>query len=122
MTISEVINEVDALHRNAFDVSQKIAWLSQADSMVQRMVLEPYKGDNQTFSGYTTDTPGDTVLLMPAPFDAAYKHYLSAQIHQANQELDKYNNEIAQFDSLFNEYSAWYRRTHTISDGQRFRF
>ena len=122
MTINEVINEVDALHRNSFDVSQKVAWLSRADSIVQRMVLDGYENSGQAFSGYTSDTPGDTELLMPAPFDAAYKHYLSAQIHHENQEMDKYNGSISEFDALFNEYSAWYRRLHAVSRCQRFRF
>ena len=34
-------------------------------------------------------------LLAPAPYDGLYRHYVEAQIHYANGELERYNNAMA---------------------------
>ena len=31
----------------------------------------------------------------PAPYDGLYRHYVEAQIHYANGELERYNNAMA---------------------------
>ena len=33
--------------------------------------------------------------LRPAPYDGLYRHYVEAQIHYANGELERYNNAMA---------------------------
>ena len=34
-------------------------------------------------------------LLAPAPYDGLYRHYVEAQIHYANGELERYNTAMA---------------------------
>ena len=43
-----------------------------------------------------TDELADAApLLAPAPYDGLYRHYVEAQIHYANGELERYNNAMA---------------------------
>lgn len=41
------------------------------------------------------DTGEDTVLLVQPPYDELYRHYVEAQIHYANGEMERYNNACA---------------------------
>lgn len=64
------------------------------------------------FTGYDADTPGDTELLVPAPYDELYLWWLSAQIDYHNAELAKYNNSIALFNTGYSVYAELYNREH----------
>ena len=121
MTISEAISQADASLRNSVDAAQKISWLNLVDSTVKRMVLDEYSSTD-AFTGYTADTPGDTELLMPAPFDVGYVHFLIAQIYLNIKELDQYNNFLGMYYTDMDEYSKWYRRTHNSKTNSRFLF
>lgn len=60
---------------------------------------------------YTTDTPGTTELLMPAPYDKFYSYYIMREIDDLNQEMDKYNNDSAMFETRYRQAADWINRT-----------
>ena len=120
MTIMEAVRQVDVLKPNAYSIRQKIQWLSQLEAMVYRLVLG--KTEAGDFSGFGDETDTDTALAMPAPFDMAYLYWLEAQIHYANEDMDLYNRAIVQFNQVYAEYRADYRRTHGTGKTGRFRF
>lgn len=124
MTIIEAINRIDALIFNTYKQPDKIEWLSRLDSMVKRLIIDTHQGAESTsFSGYTVDTPLDTVLLVPAPYDEMYLRFLEAQIHYHNGEYDKYNNAIILYNTEFEAYQSYYNRTHMpVQRGRRFLF
>ena len=114
-TIREAIAMVDKLKANRVPEGEKIKWLSQCDSNIFLSVIgthEPGEGTPTEFHGYTEDTDIDTVLLAPPPYDELYKHYLEMQIDLTNMELAKYNNSSALYNSAYQNYAAWYNRTH----------
>ena len=89
-----------------------------------RHIIENHEGaDSIIFSGYTADTPLETVLLVPAPYDEMYLKWLEVQIHYHNGEYDKYNNAIMMYNTVFENYAAYYSRTHKpVQRGRRFLF
>ena len=124
MTIIEAINRIDALIFNTYKQPDKIEWLSRLDSMVKRLIIDTHQGAESTsFSGYTVDTPLNTVLLVPAPYDEMYLRFMEAQIHYHNGEYDKYNNAIILYNTEFEAYQSYYNRTHMpVQHGRRFLF
>lgn len=123
MKIIEAIQQVDALKPNAYSSTHKIAWLSRLEAMVKKLVIDEYVGgENIHFEEFRRDTNVDTDLFMPAPFDAAYLYWLEAQIHYSNEDIDQYNGAMMLFNSVFNEYKAYYKRNHVAKGAGRFLF
>ena len=124
MRIIEAINGLDSLKQNTYTQGDKIRWLSSLDWMVKKQVIDCHEGGDQvSFDGYHEDTKVDTVLLIPAPYDEAYLRWLEAQIDYANGEYGKYNNAMAMFNTVFNEFAKYYARNHTpVRNGRRFIF
>lgn len=124
MTIIEAISRADALMHNTYDQIDKVKWLSRLDTMVKQQIIDTHDGaDKVSFSGYTPETPVDTVLLVPAPYDEVYMRWIEAMIHYHNGEYDKYNNAIIMFNTDFNSYAAYYNQNHKpVNRGKRFLF
>ena len=113
MTIIELITDVDALKPNSYKQEYKLQWLSQLDSRVKKDIIDTHEGgDDVSFLGYGDDTPIDTELLIPHPFDEVYRFWLEAQIDYANGEYTKYNNSMAMFNTTYSTYERYYNRTH----------
>ena len=124
MTIIEAINRIDSQIHNTFSQPDKVEWLSRLDGMVKQQIIDTHEGaDNVSFNGYTNETPVDTVLLVPAPYDEVYLRWIEAQIHYHNGEYDKYNNAIIMFNTAFGAYAAYYNQNHMpVKRGKRFLF
>lgn len=124
MTIIEAINRLDSLKFNTYSQTEKIEWLSRLDSAVKLQIIDTHHdGEEVSFRGYTEDTPLDTVLLVPTPFDEVYLRWMEAQIDYYNGEFDKYNASIIMYNTAFNEYASYYNTHHMPrSSGRRFIF
>lgn len=112
MRLLEAIRRVDDLVNNAYLKGEKVKWISELDGMAHRTVLTPH-GVTEPFPGYTEETPDDTYLMIPAPYDDAYVLWLESKIHYYNGEYTRYNNAAAAFGSVFQAYANEYNRTHS---------
>ena len=113
MTIIEAINRIDSLKPNSYSTEDKIAWLSIVDGDVKENIINTHEGsDKVAFNGYTEDTPLDTVLLVPAPYDDIYIKWLEAQIDYANGETKRFNNSIIMYNTAYSAFSRYYNRNH----------
>lgn len=123
MTIREAITKLDALMHNTYTNADKISWLSRADWMVKRHIIDRHEGrEDITFNGYT-DADMDKTLLVGAPHDEMYIRFIESQVHYNNGEYDKYNNAIMMFQSVYDDFASMYTREHLpISAGPRFLF
>lgn len=105
MTASQVLQQVDTLLPNQYDQATKLHWLHRAEGFVA------------TFVGgtlpYTMEE--DTVLAVCAPYNELYRHYVEAQIHYCNGELERYNNAIALWNGLLMGYRDYRSRTEGCS-------
>lgn len=123
MTIMEAISRTDGLKQNTFSNSDKVVWLNKVDGMVKCLIIDKHEGGEAvTFEGYTDETPMDTELLVPAPFDTLYQRWLEAQIDLANVEYDKYNASISLFNTEYHAFEDDYHRTHMPISHGRFMF
>ena len=105
MTALDAIRWVDGKKHNVYSQEDKLFWLSQVEAMAAR--LHGRCGLEQE----SVEMEPETVLSIPAPFDALYLRWLEAQIDYANQEYMKYNNAMALFTALWQEYANQVRRS-----------
>ena len=122
MTISECLGRLDALKHNTYTQEEKLAWLSQLDTIIDSQVIRSYDAAAPFFQGYGPDTPMDSVLLASGPFEALYLRFLEAQIDYHNGEYDRYNNAILLFNQAMESFSAHYLRQHKPEESGSFRY
>ena len=117
MTINEVIEYVDTVKPgNGVDRAMKIKWLSTLDLRIKKEIIDLHGGGCDTvFNGYGESTPGDTVLLVPAPYEALYIHWLEAQMAYINGEFNQFNNAITMYNAEYASFASAYRREHRPS-------
>ena len=139
MTIIEAINKIDALVPNMYLLQEKLSWLSRVDSLLDKEVIsthepnrhfhrlpgiivyrdepvpDPEHGHHrqERFHGYDENTPQDTVLIAPEPYDDLYIYFMQMQIDYFNGEYDKYNNSAQMFQSAYDAFKNYWNRTHT---------
>lgn len=111
MKIRQAIEKVDTLKPNHYEDRDKIQWLDALDRKVKYEVLDTHIGET-TFTGYNSTTSVETELLIPNDFALAYIYWLEAQIDLNNNEIAKYNNNIALFNTEYMGYKKWYNQTH----------
>ena len=114
MTIQTAIDRLDAMKPNMMDRKIKIAALSELDGLIHREIILKHwpAGDQLTYEGYDEGTDPGTELLAPFPYDEMYVFWLMCRVDLANMELDKYNNDRQLFNSGYDMFHDWWRRTH----------
>ncbi len=121
MTLIEAIGRVDAVKPNSYSQTQKTAWLSDLDGIIKNNIIDTHEGGEVTFSGYSESTSLDTVLLVSAPYEEIYIHWLESKIDYANGEYGKYNNSSIAFNDIFSEFKRYYKRMH-MPKGAKLKF
>lgn len=104
MTAQDAISWVDGKKHNVYTKEDKLFWLSQVEAMAAQLLSRCGREQEPA------EPAPETVLSIPAPFDRLYLHWLEAQIDYANLEYLKYNNAMALFASLWQEYANQVRR------------
>jgi hypothetical protein len=113
MTIDEAIKGIDTLKPNNYTDEEKIKWLDTLDRMIKTEIIDKHEGYEEiVFEGYTTETPADTELLAPQPYDDMYLHWLESRIDYYNNEYAKYNNSVTSFNTMYSAFNAFYNRQH----------
>ena len=97
MTIREKIEQIDDLKRNTYTVGQKQLWLMELESRL-RALLERRGCEVSASEGI------DAPLLAQPPFDEMYIHYLIAKMDYHSEEFDRYNNAMAMFDAVYDDF------------------
>ena len=122
MTISEAIRRVDTMKPNSYSSEDKIAWLSKLDGAVKAEIIDTHEdGEDIVFNGYDESTPKDTELLICAPYDDIYLHWLESRIDYYNGEYGRYNNTVTTYNSAYSAYERFYNRAH-MPKGDKLKF
>ena len=123
MTIQEALEKADRLIPNQIPMKDKIEWLSTLDGQVYRELIQTHEGGEDTqMPAYDGDTDTDTELLVPAPYDEVYIHWLHAKIDLYNLEFTKYTNSSQRYNDAYLTYSDFYTRTHMpLNQAEAFR-
>lgn len=112
MKVNEAIAQVDSLRENAIDEATKRAWLTRVDQYVFDQIIFPREGAALAVFIPYGEGDGERELLIPAPYDEAYLHYLEAEIYRATREIDKYASCAALYNGVVNDYKNKYFREH----------
>ena len=123
MTVFEAIAREDLLRPNELDPAVKLRWLSTLDGQVHAELLSLHEGCPEPFGGYDGETELQTTqLLIPWPYDELYPCYLVMRMDLEHGEPDRYNNDAAQFNRLWQSYSGSWCRSHAPKGVERLRF
>lgn len=114
MTIQDVIAHVDALKPNAYTTEDKIRWLNNIEMTIKAEILDTHEGSEAyaDFTGYNSETPLSTELIVGTPYDVLYERWIEMQIDIADGEIDRYQNTLALFSTAYSDFGRWYNRTH----------
>lgn len=116
MTIDEAISKVDALKPNMYPEKEKIKWLSQLEARIYKEIISTHlynEGEEEiSFTGYTEETDGDTVLIVGEPYDELYIHWLEGKIDYNNMEYGGFNSANSMFESVFGSFRNAYNASH----------
>lgn len=104
-TIATVLAHVDELEPNPYSDVVKASWLEELDGKLAVEVLR------QEPPAYPPDR-WDALLLVEAPYDNLYVHYVVAMVCYHNQEIDRYNNAMMMYQQSVGEFRKWYNREH----------
>lgn len=111
MTIQEAIARANSLSNNLIDESLKIKWLSELDGRIYYEIIAP-NAIAGAFKEYTQETPADTELLVPHPWDSLYVSYLEMEIARSSADNVRYSNARILFNELYGAFSRWFVRTN----------
>jgi hypothetical protein len=117
MKINKLLESVGHLKPNTVDVADIFDWIDEIEGIVYKGVFE--KAEDTTFESpsYDYETDQDKDLLVPAPFDIIYFHYLSAKIDFTEGEINSYNNNMSLYNTAYDDFAAYYRRNHMPKRG-----
>ena len=102
MTVRQVLLRLDQQTPNDCPREEKLRWLTQAEDMVRREILnaEPLEGSLTM----------EQSLTAPIPYQDLYQRYAEAQLFYQRGELDRYNAAAASWNGIFNAYKDYVSR------------
>ena len=123
MTILEAITQADLIRPNVLDPAVKLRWLSTLDGQIHTELLRGEREASTAFPGYGEDTElATTQLLVPYPYEELYVLYLLMRIDLEHGELDRYNNDAARFNRLWQSFAARWWRSNLPGSAVQLRF
>lgn len=114
MTAWDAVRWVDDKQHNVYSLEDKLTWLTQTEQMAAQL---------RQRCGLASEIPAlepETELSIPEPFDQLYLRWLEAQIDYANQEYLRYNNAMALFSGLWQDYANFVRRNAAAGGRRKF--
>ena len=126
MTAGQALERAEELRPGSrIALATRQAWLKEADAMLRERL---FRSSTDAYDDEGADLAWDDglqdedVLLVPAPYDALYPHYLCAMTDAALGETDRYAGEQAQYNSLVADLAAWLRRSYPPRNGSRWKW
>lgn len=126
MKISECIEFVDRVKPNYYELEDKMKLLNDLDGRILKEIIKTHEYEIETEEivdgevvkvTHTADdiawphTDIEEELFAEEPYANLYIYYLKAQIDLLNEEIEKYNNDIALFNVEYVSFSNFYNRT-----------
>ncbi|OUN19594.1 hypothetical protein [Pseudoflavonifractor sp. An85] len=107
MNALSVVNEVDRLAPNQYSQEQKLEWLGELEGKIHADVMLKTPEELETLEKVWKDQ-----LAVRWPHSDLYVHWLLAKVHQADGELELYQNRMESFNASYQNYVNWYIRTY----------
>lgn len=107
------MNTIEEIQPTSISKEIQIGWLNRLDTELYQTVIATHEGANAVDPPLPAARMGDaTELLVGAPYDAIYVHWLQSRIDYTLGEYGRYNNSSAMFEADRAAFTNWYNRTH----------
>ena len=104
MTFKQIIDYVDLVHPNAFDVDTKLRWLCEAEGIVISEIF------GAKVSDFPKSLSAEQSVSVPMPYARLYSYYLFAMMDFLTSDYDRYRISSEMFESSVASYAKWYIR------------
>jgi hypothetical protein len=112
MKLADVIAKVNNLRPSEYDKEQMTEWINEIEFQVVTQVINMAKDENISFEPLEYNNDADRDLLIPDAFASVYTSYLIGKIDYMNGESDRYAMDLTDYEAKWQDFAAWYRRTH----------
>lgn len=115
VTIQSIIDTVrETMSATDFSTHQLIRWIAEAEAAVVDNVLSRYEDFDEKKINISYDENTDTVteLLAPQPYSRIYEFYVKANINYSRDELERYQNDLAQYKGAMDDFWVFYNQRH----------
>ncbi len=112
MTLGKLIETIIALRGQQYDTDIMVGWVNEIESQAVEQVINRSEGVQVDFTPYEWEIDMEKELLIPDRFQDVYMSYMFAKIDFMNQEIERYNNDVAMQDAAWKAYASWHIRTH----------
>lgn len=103
----DILTQADLLAPNQYSQEQKLSWLGELEG---RIHLDVHLDTPEQLQQVWQSWPG--TLTVGWPHSDVYLHWLLAKIHQADGELELYQNRMESFNTSYQNYVHWYICTY----------
>ncbi len=107
MTIQNFLDLTDVLAPGGVDSTVRLRWLSEIEGRVR---VELYGEDPASLSPIASDTPRDTVLAAPSPYDRLYWLHHLAMCDCLLGDAARYENAAALFNEAYASLGRYLKR------------
>ncbi len=107
MTIQNFLDLTDALAPGGADPVVRLRWLSEIEGRVRVELLGESPAE---LSVIASDTPRDTVLAAPMPYDRLYWLYHLAMCDYLAGDSARYENAAAMFNEAYASFGRYLKR------------
>lgn len=120
MTVAGLIEKLLELRGTQYSEDTMVGWLNEIEGQVVEDVVNKAEGYAVKFRPLSYDLDAEKELTIPDRFQDVYINYVLSKLDFHNQETERYNNDVVMFNSAFDAYAAWFRRTHMPKRGAMF--
>ena len=114
MTIRELLTRVDALSPNGYTDGEKIHMINQIEGRIYHEIINRTEGSARVFTPFR-EGEEEAELVAEEPYSDLYTEYIRAMLDYYNGDSARYNDGMVMFNTKWDEYAAYYRRTHKPS-------
>ena len=107
MTIETCMGLADGMLPNRVPAEVKLRLLGEVEGKV---LVELLGEDPKSAPVFGADTPADTRLSAPHPYDQLYWQYLLAMLSHACGDTARYENAAILFNATYQSYGKWLKR------------
>lgn len=112
MTLKEALDWIDRLVPNNMESGDKVKFISDVDERAHLDIYSRARDYTGVYTRYQETADNNKELLIPHPYDSMYLYYISAQIDFFNKEIASYNNNMALYNTMWDDFAAFYRRNN----------
>lgn len=113
MTISQAIAKFDYFRPNTLEYRDKVAWLSQLDTMIKTEIVDTHQDRcGMPFTPYDETTDPEKKLLLNGAYDEMYIYFMEMQTDYMNGDIERYQNSRDMFTMNYKGFANLYNRMH----------